>query len=211
MDGGKKVFFMSAFLILATLGAYLFYGRGWGAERALSALEEVKGITLQKLSEVGNFIKENTGKTFEKGIQSSYSFARRGVGEGIISTGEQIENFGTRLGGIGREGNSLSTSSATSTTSFSSPASGFFSPSPLYALVGIRATPVSFFVRPLAQYTVEWGDGTKETGEAPSSTFAMLTHAWVKSGDYVISLSFEKHNGKNIERVSIPIRIYETR
>lgn len=211
MDGGKKIFFWGALLIFLTIGAYLVYGKGWGAERALSALGDVKGIALQKISDVAAFVKENTGKTFEKGIQSSYSFARRGVGEGIQSAGETILDIGARVGsGGGATTTTSSSSGVLSSISFPSSGSGFFSPSPLYALLGVRGTPLSFFVRAGAGYTVEWGDGTKESGEASSSSTAMLTHTWAKSGDYVISLSLEEKQKGGVERFSIPIRIYDS-
>lgn len=210
MNGGKKIFFWGALLIFLTLGAYLVYGKGWGAERALSALGDVKGIALQKISEVTAFVKENTGKTFEKGIQSSYSFARRGVGEGIQSAGETILDIGTRVGNEGVTTTASSSSGGQGAISLPSSGSGFFSPSPLYALLGVRGVPVSFFIRAGADYTVEWGDGTKESGEAPSSSVAMLTHTWVKNGDYVIALSLQEKQKGGIERFSIPIRIYDT-
>lgn len=210
MDHGKKVFFWIAFLIFLTIAAYFMYGEKWGAERALSALGDVKGIALEKISEVAAFVKENTGKTFEKGIESSYSFARRGVGEGIQSAGEAILDIGTRVGNEVGTTTTSSSSGIQNTISPPSSGSGFFSPSPLYALLGVRGTPTSFFIRAGAGYTVEWGDGTKESGEASSSSTAMLTHTWAKSGDYVIHLSLEEKQKGEIERFSIPIRIYET-
>lgn len=210
----KKVGIWAFVLFVVFLAAYLAYGRYWGSERALSALGDVRGITLEKLSAAGEFLKEKTTKTFEKGIQSTYSYMKKGAGEGVASLGEGLTGLGNDLAennsptSTSSSANPSSVATTTVTVSSTSPESGFFSPAPLYSLVARKGEPLRFSMNREGDYTIDWGDGKTEGGSIASGGAAVVGHVWSRTGDYRVRIEV-REKGAGAEQFSFPVRIYE--
>lgn len=212
MDGGaKKVFIWIFILFLAILGAYIFYGRYWGAEKTFSALGDFPSIALAKISDFGNFVKERTSRTFEKGIESSYSYAKKGVGNGLASLAGGIEGISDRLSDDSSSGTS-STSSSTSSSSIPvvlNNESGFLNPSPFYSLVARINEEITFSVNRESTFSVDWGDGSVSSGESGKESFSTLRHSWKRKGDYTVSFEIRERGIAEPRKFSFPVRIYE--
>ncbi len=181
---------------LLLFGGYFLYQKWWGTPGVDSVIGSVKSAALEKISAAGTFIKEKTGKTFEKAATNSYSYVRKGTGSAVTSLGDGLASLGERIAGEGNppisvfSTSTLSVISPTASSSQFATGTGFFIPPPFFAISAKENEPVSFSLNQKGGYTIAWGDGGTENISVSENQTKVVLHSWVRRGDYEMYVIF---------------------
>ena len=193
--GKTRKFALWTIITAAVLfGAYYLYEKWWGNPEVPSVFGMVRGIALEKISAAGAFIKEKTGKTFEKAAVGAYSYAKKASGGAIASLGGGLETLGERLASttpaiVPAASSSLPVSSSTSISSAPT-STGFFLPPPTFAISGRPRETLLFSLNREGTFMISWGDGSSESVSVGKGEARIASHAWGREGDFAMSVVY---------------------
>ncbi len=177
-------------------GGYFLYQRWWNDPESNSVFGKAKGSFIEKVADAAAFVKERTGKTFEKAAVSSYSYAKKGAGETLASLGGGLESLGERISGTSSAPYASPAPASSASSTPSGAGTGFFVPPPLFSLSGIPGEPFLFSLNRAGAFSVSWGDGASEKIAVAEGETKTAEHSWDRKGDFEVVISFASASGR---------------
>lgn len=151
-------------IIALGYGGFVAYERWWGTVEFKTKVSEVRKSAGKGLGSATEWVKNLVRQS-----------AKETAGNIIVSAGDSLGSLGEKIkdGGTGVLGPGAKTEMA-----------GIFAPAVgLSASVGV---PLSFFLVSDPSYSVDWGDGKKESKTVSGKSGFTISHRWSVPGRYEI-------------------------